>query len=72
VRVLAFLRGAALELVSLLVDDVLTLVAAVVGLGGMYLLAHEVPTSRAAAGFGMYAVVWALLGLSLARAAGKR
>ena len=71
-RALAFLRSVALELVSLLVDDVLTLVAAVVGLAGMYFLAHEVPSSRAAAGFVMYAVVWALLGLSLARAARKQ
>lgn len=64
-----FLRATVLELVSLLVDDVLTLVGAVVGLGGTYLLAHEVPATRAWAGYAMFGVVWAILALSLTRAA---
>lgn len=55
------------ELVSLIVDDVLTFVGAVIGLAGTYLLAHHV--SHAWAGYLMYAVVWAFLALSLSRAA---
>lgn len=55
------------ELVSLLVDDVLTFVGAVVGLTGTYLLAHHV--DHAWSGYLMYAVVWAFLAISLTRAA---
>ena len=68
-KALRLLRASVLELVSLLVDDVLTLVGAVVGLGGTYLLAHELPSTRAWAGYLMYAVVWAVLAVSLTRAA---
>lgn len=64
-----FLRTTVVELVSLVVDDLLTVLAALLGLAGMYLLAHHVPDLRAWAGFLMYALVWAGLGLSLARAA---
>ncbi|MCU1586973.1 MAG: hypothetical protein JWN31_466 [Frankiales bacterium] len=55
------------ELVSLLVDDVLTFVGAVVGLVGTYLIAHHL--SHAWAGYLMYAVVWAFLALSMTRVA---
>lgn len=68
-RLLRFLRAAVLELVSLVVDDVLTLTGAAIGLVGMYVLGHHVAALRQAAGFVMYAVIWALLALSMARAA---
>jgi hypothetical protein len=67
VRALSFVRATVAELVSLLVDDVLTFVGAVVGLLGTYVVAHQV--SDRWAGFVMYAVVWAFLALSLTRAA---
>lgn len=65
-----FVLASVKELVSLLVDDLLTFLGAVVGLTGTYLLAHQV--SARWAGFVMYAVVWAFLGLSLRRAAARR
>jgi hypothetical protein len=64
---LRWLIAAIRELVSLLVDDVLTFVGAVVGLTGTYLLAHH--GTEAWAGYLMYAVVWVFLALSLSRAA---
>lgn len=66
-KALRFLLASVKELVSLLVDDVLTFVGAVVGLAGTYLLAHEV--NAAWAGYLMYALVWTFLALSLTRAA---
>jgi hypothetical protein len=67
VRGVRFAIAALTELVSLLVDDALTFIGAAVGLAGTYLLAHEVDAQSA--GYLMYAVVWAFLALSLARAA---
>ncbi|MCW2542738.1 MAG: hypothetical protein JWM40_290 [Frankiales bacterium] len=66
-KALRLLLAGAQELLSLLVDDVLTFVGAVVGLTGTYLLAHHL--SDAWAGYLMYAVVWVFLAISLTRAA---
>ncbi len=66
-KALRFALATAEELVSLLVDDVLTFVGAVIGLVGTYLLAHQI--SAEWAGYLMYAVVWAFLAVSLTRAA---
>jgi hypothetical protein len=67
VKAISLVRATVLELVSLLVDDALTFIGAVLGLLGTYLLAHEVDAQWA--GFLMYALVWAFLALSLTRAA---
>jgi hypothetical protein len=61
------LRASVAELVSLVVDDVVTFLGAALGLVGMYLLAHNVAGLRTAAGFGMYALVWIALAVSFAR-----
>ncbi len=69
-RVLRWLVTAVSELISLIVDDVLTFVGAVVGLVGTYLLSHH--GMQTWAGYLMYAVIWAFLAISLTRATRQR
>ena len=59
-------------LVSLIVDDVVVVVGAAIALVGTYGVAHNVKSLRDVAGYGLFAVVWLALGLSLARASASR
>lgn len=56
------------ELISLIVDDLVVFVGAAIALVGTYVVAHNVRSLRGVAGYGLFAVVWLTLGLSLARA----
>ena len=68
-KVLAFVRAAAAELVSLIVEDWVTFIGGVVALLVMYLLGHDVHSLRAAAGFLAFGLVWLALAVSFVRAA---
>ena len=68
-KALAFLRAAAAELVSLIVEDWVTFIGGVVALLVMYLLGHDVHSLRAAAGFVAFGLVWLALAVSFVRAA---
>jgi len=68
-KVVAFLRAAFAELVSLIVEDWITFAGGVVALLVMYLLGHDVHSLRAAGGFVAFALVWLALGVSFIRAA---
>jgi len=67
-KILAFLRAAAAELASLLVEDWVTFLGGIVALLVMYLLGHDVHSLRAAAGFVAFGLVWLALGVSFVRA----
>ena len=68
-KVLAFLRSAAEELVSLLVEDWVTFAGGLLALLVMYLLGHDVHALRSAGGFVAFGLVWVALAVSFARAA---
>ena len=67
-KVLAFVRAAAAELVSLIVEDWVTFIGGLVALLVMYVLGHDVHSLRAAAGFVAFGLVWLALGVSFVRA----
>jgi len=69
---LRFLRAAVAELVSLIVDDVLTFTGALVALVLTYLLAHRWGVGRSVDGFVLLAVVWVALAVSMRREASAR
>jgi len=71
-KIVRVLSAIGRELVSLIVDDIVVFVGAAIALVGTYVVAHHVKSLRDVAGYGLFAVVWIALAVSLARASASR